>query len=85
MVRGLAIGARRYTIFLWTSTIFLWTSTIFLWAVGLLYKLLRPALLLRASQPVFLHPVTQLLRVHTQQRGRTMHTRDPPVGRLQGR
>ena len=54
-------------------------------AVGLLYKLLRPTLLLRAAQPVFLHPVTQLLRVHTQQRGRTMHTRDPPVGRLQGR
>ena len=54
------------------------------WAVGLLYRLLRPALRLRASQPVFLHTVTQLLRVHTQQRGRTMHTRDPPVGRLQG-
>ena len=54
------------------------------WAVGRRYKLVRPALRLRASQPVFLHTVTQLLRVHTQQRGRTMHARDPPVGRLQG-
>ena len=85
MVRGLASGARLSTIFLWKSTIFLWKSTIFSWAVGRRYKLVRPALLLRAAQPVFLHAVTQLLRVHTQQRGRTMHTRDPPVGRLQGR
>ena len=83
MVRGLAIGARRSTIFLWTSTIFCGPPRLS-WAVGLLYRLLRPALRLRASQPVFLHTVTQLLRVHTQQRGRTMHTRDPPVGRLQG-
>ena len=42
-------------------------------------------LLFRAAQPVFLYAVTQLLRVHTQQCGRTMHTRDPPMGRLQGR
>ena len=54
-------------------------------AVGRRYKRLRPALLLWASYPVLLHAVTQLLRVHTQQHGRTMHARDPPVGRLQGR
>ena len=78
----LAIGARLSTIFPWISTVFSWISTIF---VDLLYKLLRSTLLLRAAQPVFLHAVTQLLRVHTQQRGGTMHAIDPPVGRLQGR
>ena len=86
MVRGLASGARLSTVFfVEVHSFFCGSPQFFSWAVGRWYKLVRPALLLRAAQPVFLHAVTQLLRVHTQQRGRTMHTRDPPVGRLQGR
>ena len=86
-MRRLAIGARLSTIFLWKYTDFSWKHTVFSWTAGLIVdrEVPRPALLLRASYPVFLHPVTQLLWMHAQQRGRTVYARNPPVGRLQGR
>ena len=68
MVHRRAIGARHHTIFRMYYTIFIRLFP----PLTLRWLRFLPALrrLLRAAQPVFLHPVTQLLRVHTQQRRR---------------
>ena len=62
------VSARHHTIFRMIHTIFIRLFP----PLTLRWLRFLPALrkLRRAAQPVFLHPVTQLLPVHTQQRRR---------------